>query len=488
MTLKHKNKGTWAKNLLKKGNVNNPTNKLALQTQQQIHEQLKKKMSTMDSDDEDQQVEDSQDEVLPLNTEQNKKGLMGMKFMQRAMERQKVEYEKALAQTDDYDEIKEDSVEEKEEEEHSETPIEDGKSNPVKFIDSTYQIEQTRSGYHKTRLSGPLTIDTSSLNKPKEYLFEVEELSDEDIENKESNNQIQSNVKGLELSKKRKAVTELELNINEDNKDNQITIDLPKISAKKRVKENDDMDINTDNNISLVSGDDPKNNPWLKSGISKKTSSQKKQQKVKETSKELQLDVKNAIEKINTRAKNGKVKEKFNIMASANKDQQEMLKRAFGAPDLELEFENEKQEIINADIPKELPELPGWGLWGGEGTKPTVNKFIKKAKEKIEKIERKDDTLKNVIINEKRDKKAAKYLTKKLPFPYETQEQYERAMRNPLGKDWNASQVYNKMIQPRIIKKYGELIEPIKFSKKQYQQIQEKKKKRIPKNLIITKK
>jgi len=66
------------------------------------------------------------------------------------------------------------------------------------------------------------------------------------------------------------------------------------------------MDINTDNNISLVSGDDPKNNPWLKSGISKKTSSQKKQQKVKETSKELQLDVKNAIEKINTRAKKWK--------------------------------------------------------------------------------------------------------------------------------------------------------------------------------------
>jgi len=162
-------------------------------------------MSTMDSDDEDQQVEDSQDEVLPLNTEQNKKGLMGMKFMQRAMERQKVEYEKALAQTDDYDEIKEDSVEEKEEEEHSETPIEDGKSNPVKFIDSTYQIEQTRSGSHKTRLSGPLTIDTSSLNKPKEYLFEVEEFSDEDIENKESNNQIQSNVKGLELSKKKES-------------------------------------------------------------------------------------------------------------------------------------------------------------------------------------------------------------------------------------------------------------------------------------------
>jgi len=39
------------------------------------------------------------------------------------------------------------------------------------------------------------------------------------------------------------------------------------------------MDINTDNNISLVSGDDPKNNPWLKSGISKKTSSQKKNSK-----------------------------------------------------------------------------------------------------------------------------------------------------------------------------------------------------------------
>jgi len=212
--------------------------------------------------------------------------------------------------------------------------------------------------------------------------------------------------------------------------------------------------------------------------------SQKKKQKAKETSKDLQLDVKQTIEKINKKAKIGKVKEKFNILASENEVQQEMLKRAFGAPDLELEFETEKQALNKDDTPQELPALPGWGSWGGEGAKPPVNKFNEEKKEKKnkEKKERKDDKLKHVIINEKRDKKAAKYLTKKLPFPYENQEQYERAMRNPLGKDWNASQLYSKMIQPRIIKKSGEVIEPIKFSKNQYQQIQEKKTKRVPKN------
>ena len=50
---------------------------------------------------------------------------------------------------------------------------------------------------------------------------------------------------------------------------------------------------------------------------------------------------------------------------------------------------------------------------------------------------RKDAKLAHVIISERYDKKASKYGTPSVPFPYNAKEVYERSMRQPLGRDYN---------------------------------------------------
>ena len=44
-----------------------------------------------------------------------------------------------------------------------------------------------------------------------------------------------------------------------------------------------------------------------------------------------------------------------------------------------------------------------------------------------------------VLAGHRYDKKAAKYTTPVLPFPYDSVATYERSMRHPLGSDFNTS-------------------------------------------------
>lgn len=75
-----------------------------------------------------------------------------------------------------------------------------------------------------------------------------------------------------------------------------------------------------------------------------------------------------------------------------------------------------------------------------------------------------------VLINEKKDKKAAKFTVKDVPYPFTSREEYEAAMRNPLGSDWNTSQVTNVLTAPKIMKRAGTAIAPLVLSKEDQKQ------------------
>jgi hypothetical protein len=68
---------------------------------------------------------------------------------------------------------------------------------------------------------------------------------------------------------------------------------------------------------------------------------------------------------------------------------------------------------------------------------------------------RKDAGKANVIINEKKDKKAAKYMLKDLPYPYTSAAQYEASFTTPVGADWNAIATHQRATMPRVTKKVG---------------------------------
>ncbi|CAG8783383.1 8620_t:CDS:2, partial [Racocetra fulgida] len=173
------------------------------------------------------------------------------------------------------------------------------------------------------------------------------------------------------------------------------------------------------------------------------------------------------IESDNDDGVNAKTVENFVNVKNPNAfTQRELVARAFANDNVIEEFESEKLAIIEEDKPKEQDiTLPGWGTWGGKGVKPQKNKkpiIVKPLPgEGIDTKKRQDAKLKHVIINEKRIKKAKKYLSTDIPYPFETREQYERSLRTPIGKEWNTHEVFQKMITPRVITKMGVVIDPL---------------------------
>jgi len=147
-------------------------------------------------------------------------------------------------------------------------------------------------------------------------------------------------------------------------------------------------------------------------------------------------------------------------------EQRELIKQAFANDNVVKEFEEEKKAIIEAEnesVPEEV-SLPGWGQWVGKGApepkKKTVT-VLQRPRKRQQKPKRKDANLKHVIINPKRDKKFAAHQMKQLPYPFQTEAQYESYTRNPIGPDWNTAEVYEQAIKPRIATKRGSIIEPI---------------------------
>ncbi|CAJ0905488.1 11198_t:CDS:10 [Entrophospora sp. SA101] len=142
--------------------------------------------------------------------------------------------------------------------------------------------------------------------------------------------------------------------------------------------------------------------------------------------------------------------------------QRELVSRAFANDNVVQEFEVEKQAIIDEDAPKEEDiTLPGWGAWGGKGVRKRKRRKLISTIPGIDSSKRKDSKLKHVVINEKRVKKAKKYLSTNVPYPFKNTNQYEHSLHTPLGKEWNTVEVYQKLNKPRVITKLGSIIDPL---------------------------
>ncbi|KAF8592755.1 small-subunit processome [Ramaria rubella] len=144
-------------------------------------------------------------------------------------------------------------------------------------------------------------------------------------------------------------------------------------------------------------------------------------------------------------------------------EQRDLVARAFAGDNVVQDFAKLKKREIEADAPRnEDRTLPGWGLWGGAGVRhnPKAKKSIKKVAG-IDPTSRADHGKPHLIISEKREKKAAKYLTKDLPYPYTSRAQFERSMEVPIGTDWNTRVGFQRGTLPRVVKKMGAVIDPL---------------------------
>lgn len=144
-------------------------------------------------------------------------------------------------------------------------------------------------------------------------------------------------------------------------------------------------------------------------------------------------------------------------------EQRDLVALAFAGDNVVQDFAEQKRREMQEDAPKEVDTtLPGWGSWGGKGARKAPPKpFLVKKVAGVDPTTRADYKKAHVIISEKRDKKAAKYLVKDLPFPYTSKAQYERSLDTPIGTEWNTRVGFQRATLPKIVKKPGMIISPL---------------------------
>ena len=130
-------------------------------------------------------------------------------------------------------------------------------------------------------------------------------------------------------------------------------------------------------------------------------------------------------------------------------------------------LENENKEQLE-EIKKNNPEfMPGWGTWAGEDPNIQAKEFLRKKRynEKIRRLkEQANETNTNrfvVISNQVDNNFDTNYLVQDLPQEIKNSEQFQKYYNTLIGREVNSLNLYRKLIQPKIIKKLGQIINPM---------------------------
>ncbi|CAM4625086.1 unnamed protein product [Caretta caretta] len=143
-------------------------------------------------------------------------------------------------------------------------------------------------------------------------------------------------------------------------------------------------------------------------------------------------------------------------------DQRLVIKEAFAGDDVIADFLREKHKVEQAGKPQAVDlVLPGWGEWGGTGLRPSARKRKRFLIKPVPGPPRRDRHLPHVIISQQRNVLAAAHQVNEVPFPFDRRQQFERSMRAPVGPTWNTQQAFQKLTAPRILTQPGHIIQPI---------------------------
>lgn len=441
MLLKHKTQSKWAKSMIKSGLSKDASNRADLEEMLRQGEKLRsKQVGYEDGDQSDQGVSDIENEYAQdglsgeqdeLNRSKLGKGVLAMDFMKAAEQRHKQENLKDLESL-------------KKMEEGGDIEDFEGDSSAVNVLKN-----QGRRVY--TPVASSMKSEIDEVNQ--KTLNEIEDDEAKNLDNK--------------LSKKFKVVDNIANR--KKSKDSQ--------KAEKEAEGERNEGIDDSNPKEDV-------NPWLADGSEEPMQKSKKIHTVDKSSSKLskaaqkisknkkrsasQKDNEDAIIDMTQTIRAKDVHDSENENSDVEDDglmfkQKDLIKQAFAGDNVVNEFEREKRQVVLDEGDKEEDmSLPGWGDWAGSGKKKPKKKIVRKIDGVVQKDKRKDKNLKNVIINEKVNKKNLKYQSSGVPFPYESREQYERALRMPVGQEWTSRETHQKLTMPRIITKQGAVIDPLK--------------------------
>jgi U3 small nucleolar RNA-associated protein 14 len=132
-----------------------------------------------------------------------------------------------------------------------------------------------------------------------------------------------------------------------------------------------------------------------------------------------------------------------------SEEQMKIVEEAFEMDEMDKVAAEEWARELDEKKEKEPKMKKGWGFWFGSGIKQ--NQFTPVPVHKIDKV----------IHSDERDKRAAKFLVKSIPFPFKSSKQFDSVNKIPVGKEWNSKKVFLKQIAPDVLTRDGEIIQPI---------------------------
>lgn len=147
--------------------------------------------------------------------------------------------------------------------------------------------------------------------------------------------------------------------------------------------------------------------------------------------------------------------DEFENMASTNKMS---LAEAFENDDILTDFLKDNEEEIVKNQRPENGSLPGWGSWSWSGANIKNKSNKKKRRNQISEEKKIKD---RVIINTKMNEKLKKHLVSAVPFPFKTIKDYQASLRFPIGRDFVPASAHNKLTESSVTTRAGTIIEPM---------------------------
>jgi U3 small nucleolar RNA-associated protein 14 len=435
MTLKHKNTSKWARDMVKHGMTKDKETREELEEMLRQGEQLTNRIHGKDdsgrrkgmgSDDEPVRLSDleREDQDTAMSGSVGKTGVLGMKFMTDAEQRKKEQNRKEIEAL---------------------RRFENGESDNEDIFE-----DQFGEGINKAKNQGRRVYTPSAM------------LSKQELEGVEADNEVKAEtVKELPKNADAKPAKKEAV---EEKKEKEVPAQKDTSNPWLDEDSDDEKHVKKSSKVHVIDKDSSK----IAKAAHKIKKHQDKADAFNKSSSnsggnEMILDIeKNTLNIIDpySKVKTGNGDEVY----EEGFQNEDLISQAFAGDDVVSKFEQEKQRVIIDEDDKQVDmTLPGWGGWAGEGVKnKNQKKIIKTIKGVAKKDKRRDKNLKNVIINEKVNKKNLKYQASAVPFPYENKEQYEKSLQIPLGPEWSSSNTYAKAIKPRAIVKKSQVIDPLK--------------------------
>lgn len=135
---------------------------------------------------------------------------------------------------------------------------------------------------------------------------------------------------------------------------------------------------------------------------------------------------------------------------------------AFEDDDIVADFAEERAEEKRKGETADINlTLPGWGSWAGCGISSTQSKAKKLILKFPKQEERKDENRGHVIIVDEANKKLREHQVSALPFPFTSVADYEASIRAPIGRDFVPVMAHQLLTKPAVTTKLGAIIAPM---------------------------